>query len=115
MSTQGIRGILLETHNFGKTVAFWRSLGYELEFETDHNSGQLRHPDGGPYLFVAERPPEQELKVVLGVAVEDAEAFEPPRSGSVKSPFKKEHWGALQMLLVDPDGREIAVDAPLER
>jgi len=115
MTTKGIQGLLLETHNWGKTVAFWQSLGYEIEFETDHHSGQLRHPDGGPYLFIAERPPEQALKVIAGVAVEDAEAFVPPKSGTVKSAFKKEHWGALQMLLLDPDGREVAVDAPLEK
>jgi hypothetical protein len=46
MKTEGIEGWLIETHNGGKTVAFWQGLGYELEFETDHNSGQLRHPAG---------------------------------------------------------------------
>jgi hypothetical protein len=56
MKTKGIDGILIETHNWGSTVAFWRDLGYELKFETDHNSGRLRHPRGGPYIFVAERP-----------------------------------------------------------
>ena len=56
MTTDGIKGLLIETHNWGKTVAFWTALGYELEFETDHLSGQLRHPHGGPFLFVAERP-----------------------------------------------------------
>lgn len=48
MSTRGIEGLLIETHNWGKTVAFWKSLGYEVEFETDHHSGKLRHPGGGP-------------------------------------------------------------------
>ena len=115
MTTKGISGLLFETHNWGKTVAFWQSLGYVIEFETDHNSGQLRHPDGGPYLFIAERPPEQALKVIAGVTVDDASTFVPPKSGSVKSEFQKEHWGALQMLLLDPDGREVAVDAPLPK
>ena len=40
MKTEGIEGWLLETHNWGKTVAFWKGLGYELEFETDHHSGR---------------------------------------------------------------------------
>jgi hypothetical protein len=52
MKSKGIDGILIETHNCGSTVAFWCDLGYELEFETDHNSGRLRHPRGGPYIFV---------------------------------------------------------------
>jgi hypothetical protein len=111
MTTQGIDGVLVETHNFGKTVAFWKSLGFELEFETDHHSGRLRHPAGGPYIFVAERPPQQALQVVLGVSVASAQAFQPPSSGTVLQPFEKQHWGALQMLVADPDGRVVAVEA----
>ena len=112
MTTQGMDGVLLETHNFGKTVAFWQSLGYELEFETDHHSGRLRHPAGGPYLFVAERPPAQALQVVLGLRVARASEFAPPASGEVLQPFEEQHWGALQMLVADPDGRVISIEAP---
>ena len=115
MKTKGLNGILIETHNWGATVAFWRDLGYALEFETDHHSGRLRHPSGGPYIFVAERPKSHALRVVLGVAVADAARFTPPRSGKVVQPFERQHWPALQMLLADPDGRELAVEAPLPR
>jgi hypothetical protein len=113
MKTDGIDGILIETHNWGKAVAFWQDLGYELEFETDHNSGRLRHPRGGPYIFVAERPRDHALQVVLGVAVADAVRFTPPRNATVVRPFEEQHWPALQMLLEDPDGRQLAVEAPL--
>ncbi|HVI06552.1 MAG TPA: hypothetical protein VM711_10725 [Sphingomicrobium sp.] len=113
MKTNGIDGILIETHNWGSTVAFWRDLGYELEFETDHNAGRLRHPQGGPYLFVAEQPQDHPLQVVLGIAVADASQFTPPRSGTVVRAFEKQHWPALQMMLADPDGRQLAVEAPL--
>ena len=113
MKTKGIDGILIETHNWGKTVAFWRDLGYEVEFETDHNSGRLRHPGGGPYLFVAERPEGHSLRMALNVSVEDSGRFTAPQSGTVVQPFEEQHWSALQMLLADPDGREIAVEAPL--
>jgi len=114
MTTDGIDGLLLETHNWGKSVAFWRGLGYELELETDHHSGRLRHPAGGPYLFLAERPPEQELQVVLGLRVGSAANFKPPASGTVSQPFTKTHWGTLQMLLTDPDGRVLGIEAPLD-
>jgi len=114
MTTKGIEGLLIETHNWGKTVAFWKALGYELEFETDHHSGRLRHPAGGPWIFVAERPEGQALTIVPGLSVERAEAFVPPSSGRVSSPFQPEHWGALQMLLADPDGRAISIEAPLD-
>jgi len=113
MKTKGITEILVETHNWGRTVAFWQDLGYALEFETDHHSGRLRHPNGGPAIFVAERPRDHALRVVLGLAVVDAAQFAPPRSGSVVRPFEKQHWPALQMLLADPDGRQLAVEAPL--
>jgi hypothetical protein len=113
MKSEGIDGILIETHNWGKTVAFWQDLGYEIEFETDHHSGRLRHPRGGPYLFIAERPSEHHLQVVLGVAVNDAAQFTPPQAGTVARPFEKQHWPALQMMLEDPDGRQLSVEAPL--
>jgi len=113
MKSKGIQEILIETHNWGRTVAFWKDLGYELEFETDHHSGRLRHTSGGPSIFVAERPHDHTLQVVLGVAVADAARFTPPRSGTVVRPFEKQHWPALQMLLADPDGRQLAVEAPL--
>ncbi len=113
MKTEGIEGWLIETHNWGKTVAFWQGLGYVLEFETDHHSGQLRHPAGGPYLFIAERPHTQALRIVPAVAVQAAEQFKPPASAVVVQPFEKQHWPALQMLLEDPDGRQVGVHAPL--
>jgi len=114
MTTKGISGLLIETHNWGKSVAFWKERGFELEFETDHHSGQLRHPAGGPYIFIAERPPQQELKVTLALAVESAAMFHAPHAGKVVQPFMKAHWGAMEMILGDPDGREVGIHAPLE-
>lgn len=113
MSSNGITGFIIETHNWGKSVAFWTALGYELEFETDHHSGQLRHPAGGPFLFVAERPASQALEVMPIVGVDDSLAFEPPHSGAVEKPFTPQHWAVSEMLLRDPDGRPLSVQAPL--
>jgi hypothetical protein len=115
METNGIEGLLLETHNWGKTVAFWKSLGYELEFETDHHSGQLRHPRGGPFLFIAERPHDHALQVVPMVGVADAAQFSPPPAGRVLREFEPQHWPVLEMLLADPDGRRLSVQAPLRK
>jgi len=115
MSTKGIDGLLIETHNWGKTVAFWKSLGFVVDFETDHRSGRLTHPaggPGGPWIFVAERPGSHVLRVVPGLSVASASEFTPPASGTVERGFALEHWGNLQMLLTDPDGREVSVEAP---
>ncbi|NUP10688.1 MAG: VOC family protein [Polyangiaceae bacterium] len=113
MTTDGIKGLLIETHNWGKTVAFWKALGYELEFETDHHSGQLRHPSGGPFLFVAERPEGSALQIQPMLSVSDAATFEPPASGAVVRPFEAQHWNMLELLLADPDGRPFSIQAPL--
>ncbi len=53
MTTEGIEAIFLTTHNWGKAAKFFQSLGFALEFETDHNSGQLRN-GAGPHIFIAE-------------------------------------------------------------
>jgi hypothetical protein len=113
MGTNGIAGFLIETHNWGKTVAFWQQLGFELVFETDHHSGQLVHPGGGPYVFVAERPEGQELDTHPIVAADDHDAFVPPAAGTVAEPFAPTHWDSMQSMLLDPDGRRVSIEAPL--
>jgi catechol 2,3-dioxygenase-like lactoylglutathione lyase family enzyme len=113
MGTNGIEGIMIETHNWGATVAFWQALGFELEFETDHHSGQLRHASGGPFLFVAERPEGHVLETQPIVAVVEAATFEPPSAGGVDRPFEPQHWDVTEMVLLDPDGRRISAQAPL--
>ena len=111
--TRGIEGLLISTHNWGKSVAFWQGLGYELEFETDHHSGQLRHPRGGPYLFIAEVPEHAPTGLTPFVGVDAAEQFQPPSAARVERAFADQHWGVSEMLLRDPDGRQISVQAPL--
>ena len=111
--TSGVQGLLIETHNWGKTVSFWKALGYELEFETDHHSGQLRHPSGGPFLFIAERAEGASLSLQPMLVASEAAAFTPPGSGTVVRPFEVQHWGVLELLLADPDGRRVSVQAPL--
>jgi len=66
MKTEGIEAVFLTSHNWGKAAKFFQALGFTLEFETDHNSGQLRKGDG-PYLFIAEIPASEkpEMQVVV--------------------------------------------------
>jgi hypothetical protein len=113
MTSRGIEGLIIQTRNWGRTVAFWQALGYRVEFETGRNSGRLEHPGGGPYLFVVERPddPDPEFQPLVGAY--DADGFEPPRAGTVEHPFTSRRWGSAEMLLRDPDGRHVSVQAPL--
>jgi hypothetical protein len=112
MTTRGIESLIIETHNWGKSVAFWQALGFVLEFETDHHSGQLRHPAGGPSVFLAEVPDGHDLQLQPVVGIDDAARFAPPSAGTVERPFAAQHWGVLEMLVADPDGRVLSVQAP---
>jgi len=110
MTTQGIEGIVIETRNYGATAAFWLSLGFDKVVETDHGSGQFVHPSGGPYVFVVEQH-DRDLAVQPVVRVPDAAAFTPTRPLEFVQPFTAQHWGVLQALVHDPDGRPVSLEA----
>lgn len=111
MTTEGIEAVFLETHNWGKTAKFFRGLGFQLEFATDHNSGQLRNGDG-PYLFVAEVPADRAPQAHIVLSVADADTFQPDATVEVVTPFEDTHWGTRLMTVRDPDGREWKIQAP---
>ena len=112
MTTDGIEAVFLETHNWGKAARFFQALGFELEFETDHGSGQFRSGGGGPYLFVAEVPEPRRPQVQVVHKVPDAEAFRPDPSVEVVTPFEDTHYGTREMTVRDPDGRVWSLQAP---
>ena len=113
MTTQGIEAVFLETHNWGQAAKFFQSLGYSLEFATDHNSGQLRNGDG-PYIFIAEIPADRQPETRLVLAVPDAEAAQLDPSLDVVTPFEETHYGTREMTVRDPDGRLWSLQAPLK-
>ena len=87
MRTKGIQAVFLETHNWGRAAKFFQALGYELEFETDHNSGELRNGDS-PYIFIAEVPEDQPPQVRLVLQLPDADEVRPDPALEVVSPFR---------------------------
>jgi hypothetical protein len=111
MPTEGIEAVFLETHNWGKAARFFQSLGFTLEFETDHNSGQLRCGNG-PYLFIAEIPESQAPQAQAVLKVADAGTFTPGPGVEVVTPFEDTHWGTQEMTVRDPDGRIWRLQAP---
>ncbi len=113
MGTEGIGGFVVETSNWGKAVAFWEGLGFELEFETDHNSGQLRHPAGGPWVFIDENLETDTPQTWPVILASDADDFVPPTSGELEHAFEPQHWSVMEARLRDPDGHAISVQAPL--
>lgn len=115
MTTKGISGLIVDTHNWGKAVAFWQALGFALEFETDHHSGQLRHPAGGPYVFLREVASTAGLEWIPVVDIPDSTRFTVPLAGEVLRQFTPQHWGVTEMLLADSDGRKLSLQAPLAK
>lgn len=113
MTTQGIEAVFLTTHNWGKAAKFFQALGFTLEFETDHHSGQLRNGDG-PYLFIAEVPEDQPAEAQLVLKVADAKTVRPQGVVEMVTPFEPTHWGTQDMTVRDPDGRIWRLSAPAE-
>lgn len=111
MTTEGIEAVFLTTHNWGKAAKFFQELGYELEFATDHNSGQLRNGDG-PSVFIAEVPKDQEPQTRIALKVPDADAFRPDPVVEIVTPFEGTHYGTKEMTVRDPDGRLWSLQAP---
>jgi len=109
MPTEGIEAVFLTTHNWGKTAKFFQGLGFELEFATDHESGQLRNGDG-PYVFVAEVPEDQTPSIQIALKADGA--FQPDPSIEVVAPFENTHYGTREMTVRDPDGRLWSIQAP---
>jgi uncharacterized glyoxalase superfamily protein PhnB len=104
MTTEGIEAVFVETHNWGKAAKFFQALGFTLQFETDHASGQLRNGDG-PYIFVAEVPEGRQPGMQIVLKVAEADAFRPDPAVEVITEFEDTHWGTKEMTVRDPDGR----------
>ena len=112
MATEGFEGFYVETRNYGATGAFWTSLGFENVFHTGHGSGQWQHPNGGPYVFINEQHDAPlQMHPILHVA--DSTAFAPDRAPDFAAPFTPQHWGVVEAIVRDPDGRKIGLQAPL--
>ncbi|WP_019929035.1 glyoxalase/bleomycin resistance/extradiol dioxygenase family protein [Nocardia sp. BMG111209] len=111
MTTDGIEAVFLTTHNWGKAAKFFQALGFRLDFDTGHNSGQLRAAQG-PYVFVAEVPEDRPAEAQLVLKVADADAFRPDPAVEVVTEFADTHFGTREMTVRDPDGRLWSIQAP---
>jgi len=111
MTTEGIEAVFLTTHNWGKAAKFFQGLGYELEFDTGHSSGQLHNGDG-PNVFIAEVPEDQQPDTRIVLKVPDADAFQADPVVEVVTPFEDTHFGTREMTVRDPDGRLWSLQAP---
>ncbi|MGD9996437.1 MAG: VOC family protein [Ilumatobacteraceae bacterium] len=111
MTTDGIEYVFVETHNWGRSATFFRALGFELEFETDHGSGLFRN-GAGPYVFVAEVPESKGPAIQVVLKVTDPGALALDTGVEVVAPFEDTHWGTRAMSVRDPDGRVWGLEGP---
>jgi hypothetical protein len=111
MSTEGIEAVFVETHNWGKATKFFTELGFRLEFETDHNSGQLRNGPG-PYIFVAEVPADRPTSLQVVLRVPDEAGFHPGPGTEVVESWHDTHYNTRELIVRDPEGRLWTLQAP---
>ena len=111
MATEGIEAVFMETHNWGRAAKFFQALGYRLDFETGHNSGQLSNGIG-PSVFIAEVPEDREIDLQLVLRVPDADSCRLDPVVEVVTPFEDTHFGTRIMTVRDPDGRLWSLQAP---
>jgi hypothetical protein len=52
-----------------------------------------------------------EMHPILRVA--DAGTFHPNRTPDFVQPFTPQHWGVVEALVRDPDGRNVSLQAPI--
>ncbi len=110
MTTQGFGHLYLETHNWGKSVAFWGALGFDVDFETDHHSGQLVAPNA-PESSFAEQSPQDPVSSDVYLSVGNAPT-DTPDGIDVDFDWTETHWGTQVMTVRDPDGRLFRLEAP---
>lgn len=115
MATRGFELVYLETHNWGKSAAFWQALGFKLEFEdTDHGHSGLLVADNGSRIFLEEKDLQDPVGLDLYLAVPDQAECVPNSPVEIVRPFTATHWGTQVMTVRDPDGRLFRLEAGSE-
>jgi catechol 2,3-dioxygenase-like lactoylglutathione lyase family enzyme len=107
-TASGIHHVYVETHDWSKSLAFWKALGFELD-EGHGTSGRLRARSGGPYIYLAEVAATRAPVIELYLAA-TGEAL-PSQPVEVIAPFADTHWGTREMAVRDPDGRTLKLES----
>ena len=63
-------------------------------------------------MFIAEQH-DGELEVHPILRVADATAFRPHRTPDFVHDFTPQHWGVVEAVVRDPDGRPVSLQAPV--
>ena len=94
MATRGFELVYLETHNWGKSAAFWEQLGFKVEFEqTERGRSGLLVSENGTRIFLEEKDLQDPLALDLYLGVPDEDACQPGPPVEVIRSFTPTHWG----------------------
>lgn len=115
---QSISAVTLFTTDMGRSVRFYRSLGFELRYGgTDASFSSLTVGSGYLNLMANAEPPAAAWgRIVFYTSDVDALyrrvlalGFDP------QAPPRDAEWGERYFHLADPDGHELSFARPLER
>src|SRR5262245_2966708 len=112
MATRGFELVYLETHNWGKSAAFWEQLGFKIEFEqNEHGRSGLLVAENGTRIFLEEKDLQDPVAVDLYLGVSDEATCQPGPPVEVVRTSTPTHWGTRVMTVRDPDGRLLRLEA----
>ena len=97
MAVTGIHHLVVTTHHYEATVAYWRDLGFTVDFETGHGSAKLDPPTPGPYVFVDTADSHEEPRIQVYLDVD--------RRAGIAGDWAATHWGTFVLAHPDPDDR----------
>ena len=110
MAVTGIHHLLIETHDWAKSVAFWRELGWTVA-EDHGTAGKLARAEGGPYIWLNEVAADVTPAFDVYFEVAGADHLTPKPPVEVVEPLAATHWGTKLMTVRDPDGRIVRLQA----
>jgi catechol 2,3-dioxygenase-like lactoylglutathione lyase family enzyme len=110
MAVTGIHHVLVETHDWEASLAFWRELGWELT-EDHGTAGKLTGPGGGPYLWLNQVGANETPALDIYFELQDAQHFAPKAAIEIVAPLTTTHWGTKLMQVRDADGRIVRLQA----
>ncbi len=114
---ESISAVTLATHDMGRSVEFYTSLGFDLSYGgPDATFSTFAIGDG--YLNLIAQPPERQWswwgRLIFHVSDVDAIYQQALRLGlTPEAPPRDAAWGERYFHLPDPDGHELSFARPL--
>jgi len=110
---RGIDHLYAETLRWQESVEFWEGLGFRFEEQwgsDGHRAGRLRANEA---VVVLAEIDGGEPEFTVFFSLENATTFDPGPAVAVTTPLEPTHWGTQWIRVRDPEGRTLALEAPV--